>query len=91
MAGDGTETPLWDAVEQACVTEATQFDDVEQQMMLSHAIVLAARSGVNDQGESVTQVHVMPLGGAAYAMLGLLAEAKIKLEADMLGGYRDKL
>ncbi len=81
---------IWQAVEQACIEEAAANGELEQQMMLSNFVIVAARTGVDPDGDPVTQVHVIPDGGSNHIMLGLLQEAQIRFQASVLSGYMEE-
>lgn len=82
------EDGLWQAVEKACVEDA-EGAGVEQQMMLTNYILIAARAGIDDEGDSITQIHIIPEAAATHVMLGLLDQAQVRIRADLMERYLD--
>jgi hypothetical protein len=57
-------------------------------LALTEYVVIASTSGWNDQGQEVSQVVIMP-SGSQHRIAGLLREATVRIDAEMLSNYME--
>lgn len=88
MAADNSE--LRAAVEKACHGGAEAAGgEVIADLVLVEFVVIAARKGWNADGADVTQIVMIPDGGADHQIAGLLRNATLRLDAEMMAPYYD--
>jgi hypothetical protein len=76
------------AVEKACQGEAlTKSDEIIKDLLLLEFVVVACRKGFDDEGKEITQIVLIPDGGADHQIAGLLRNATIRMDAEMLDVY----
>lgn len=78
------------AVEKACYGEAEgRGGEIVKDLLLMEFVVVASRRGFDEEGRPVTQVIMIPDGGADHQIAGLLRNATIRMDAEMLDVYDD--
>ena len=88
MVADNDE--LRAAVEKACHGEAmARGGEIVRDLVLVEFVVIAARKGWNAEGQDVTQVVMIPHGGADHQIAGLLRDATLRMDAEMMSSYVD--
>lgn len=83
-----SDDQLREAVETAVRAEQEDRPDVEQNMVVGEFVVIASAYGFRD-GDDVTQVVIIPIGGSEHRILGLLEHARVRMHADVLDTYGD--
>jgi hypothetical protein len=73
-------TDLRPAVEKAVLAE------VDQAGVVSEFVVVASVQAFGDDGDDLTAVVMLPDGGSAHRILGLLEHARLSIRADILDG-----
>lgn len=56
-------------------------------MIVGEFVVIASAHGFDEEGESITQVVILPRDGSEHRILGLVDHAMIRMKADILDGY----
>lgn len=75
---------LREAVE-AAIAEAVEEAQATGGLVVGEFVVIAAAHGWDDEGDSVSQVVVIPDGGGESRILGLVEHARTTLRADVMG------
>jgi hypothetical protein len=89
--GDSDELDeLRTAVTKALTEEAARRGgEVVRDLILQEFVLVAHRTGWDSEGERISQVQIIPVDGASHRILGLLCEAEIRFQADVLDDYTD--
>jgi len=73
---------------QAAVNDAAVAQGATAGLVVTEFVVIAHTSGYGPDGE-VSQVVVIPDGGSESRILGLVEHARVRMQADVLDGYRE--
>jgi len=81
---------LRQVVAKACTEEATETPDgdVIENLILNEFVIVASRVGWDGEGDNVTQVVMIPVDGPDHRIMGLLRNATLRMDADVLDSYR---
>lgn len=87
MASKELEDKLREAVREASRSSIEEHGG-EPGMIMAEIVVIAAFQGWDSaNGEPLSQVVILPMDGPNHRINGLLHEARIRMEADILGDY----
>jgi hypothetical protein len=87
---DPQEQALKMVVYDSVQADMGSFPEAHEGLLLQEFVVVASLTGFDEQGNRITQVAIIPIDGPNHRIMGLLEEAKIRFEADMLDDYLEK-